>query len=213
MARELERFQLIERTIIKTYRKEIWNPFIQGVKNYRLVNDGDVIHLKLENTADSMLLAKLLQQLKRVSETDFKLVITGNEECEKNAELLNIKLSDNAENCNKLASCDTLSDVCESVLEGLLYNGVIKAPLPCEKEVIRPLYCVSRNAVEKWVKYNSLSFDERENKSKTVEILKKLKKQNPDTENNILNSLSSLCLDTMIGYTENGDYHSFLENY
>lgn len=74
MARELTENQLIERSIIKTYRKEIWNPFIEGVKNYELVNDGDKIAVCISGGKDSMLMAKLLQQLKRVSQTDFELV-------------------------------------------------------------------------------------------------------------------------------------------
>lgn len=213
MKRELKRHQLIERTLIKTYRKELWNPFIQGVKNNKLVGDGDKILIRLENTAESMLLAKLMQQLKRVSDTEFELLITGGGECAENAELLNIPLCENAGNYGSIAVCDTLTDICEELLEGVLFDGVIKAPLPREGELIRPLYCVSRSAVSKWVKLNGLSFGEAAEKRKTAEILADLKKLNPDIENNILNSLSSLCLDTMPGYTENGVYHTFLENY
>ena len=213
MKRELKRHQLIERTIIKTYRKELWNPFIRGVKNNKLVNEGDIILVELENTAESMLLAKLLQQLKRVSETPFELSIICGKEAEKNAGLLAIPVSESKGDYTSLAVCDTLSDVCEEVLDGLLYGGVIKAPLPREKTVIRPMYCISRNAVNKWVKLNELDFPLRENTRETREILINLKKQNAEIENNILNSLSALCLDTMVGYTENGIHHSFLENY
>ena len=74
MARQLTDLQLIERSIIKTYRKEIWNPFIEGVKNYRLVNEGDKIAVCISGGKDSMLMALLLRQLQRVSETDFELV-------------------------------------------------------------------------------------------------------------------------------------------
>ena len=213
MARELKRFQLIERTLIKTYRKELWNPFIQGVKSNKLVCDGDKILIRLDNTAESMLLVKLMQQLKRVSETEFELYITGGESCAENAELLNIPLSDFDVGYNKLAVCDTLTDVCEEVLYGLFYGGVISSPLPGENGIIRPLYCVSRNAVSKWVKLNELEFSARKTERKTAEILKNLEKQNPDIENNILNSLSSLCLDTMPGYLKDGIHHSFLETY
>ncbi len=216
MKRELKEHQLIERTIIKKYRKELWNPFIQGVKNYSLVNDGDVILIELENTAESMLLAKLLQQLKRVSSTDFELIFTGGEKCSKNAERLNIPLSENEAGANKLALSDTLSDICEELLSGLFYGGEIKAPLPAEKgetTAIRPMYCISRSAVEKWASFNNLIFNKTENERKTAEILADLKKTNPEIENNILNSLSALCLDTMVGYTLNGEHKSFLENY
>lgn len=74
MARKLEEYQIIERSIIKTYRKEIWNPFIEGVKNYELVNDGDKIAVCISGGKDSMLMAKLMQQLKRVSQTEFELI-------------------------------------------------------------------------------------------------------------------------------------------
>ena len=40
MARELSRRQLIERSIIKKYRKELWNPFIAAVKRYQLIQAG-----------------------------------------------------------------------------------------------------------------------------------------------------------------------------
>ena len=43
MKRELEPYQLIERSIIKKYRKELWTPFIVAVKRYELVQAGDRI--------------------------------------------------------------------------------------------------------------------------------------------------------------------------
>ena len=38
MKRELEPYQLIERSIIKKYRKELWTPFIVAVKRYELIH-------------------------------------------------------------------------------------------------------------------------------------------------------------------------------
>lgn len=74
MARQLTYNQTVERSIIKTYRKTIWNPFVEACKNYRLINDGDKIAVCISGGKDSVLLAKCMQQLKRVSETDFELV-------------------------------------------------------------------------------------------------------------------------------------------
>ncbi len=74
MARELTYNQTVERSIIKTYRKSIWNPFVEACKNYRLVNEGDRIAVCISGGKDSVLLAKCLQQLKRVSNTQFELV-------------------------------------------------------------------------------------------------------------------------------------------
>ena len=42
MARQLSRLQLIERSIVKKYRKELWNPFIAAVKRYELIQMGDL---------------------------------------------------------------------------------------------------------------------------------------------------------------------------
>lgn len=39
MKRELEPYQMIERSIIKKYRKELWTPFIVAVKRYELVQE------------------------------------------------------------------------------------------------------------------------------------------------------------------------------
>lgn len=74
MARELSRCQLIERSIQKKYRKELWNPFILAVKRYELVNEGDKIAVCISGGKDSMLLAKLMQQLQRVSIVPFHAV-------------------------------------------------------------------------------------------------------------------------------------------
>ncbi len=102
MPRTLEKHQLVERSIIKKYRKEIWNPFIEGVKNYELVNEGDKIAVCISGGKDSMLMAKLLQQLQRVSETKFELVFLcmdpgynaeNRKRIEDNAALLKIPLT------------------------------------------------------------------------------------------------------------------------
>ena len=73
MSRELEPYQLIERSIIKKYRKSLWNPFIAAVKRYELVQNGDKIAVCISGGKDSMLLAKLMQQLQRHSEVPFEL--------------------------------------------------------------------------------------------------------------------------------------------
>ena len=74
MARELEKHELVERSIIKTYRKRIWNPFLIALKNYKLVNAGDKIAVCISGGKDSMLMAKLLQELHKYSEVPFELV-------------------------------------------------------------------------------------------------------------------------------------------
>lgn len=73
MGRELTFNQCAERSIIKTYRKTIWNPFVEACKRYQLINDGDKIAVCISGGKDSVLMAKCLQQLKRISDTDFEL--------------------------------------------------------------------------------------------------------------------------------------------
>ena len=72
MSRELTPCQLIERSIQKKYRKELWTPFIAAVKRYELIRAGDRIAVCVSGGKDSMLLAKLMQLLRRYSEVPFE---------------------------------------------------------------------------------------------------------------------------------------------
>ena len=54
MSRNLEPYKLIERSIIKKFRKSIWNPFILAVKRYELVKEGDRIAVCISGGKDSM---------------------------------------------------------------------------------------------------------------------------------------------------------------
>lgn len=101
MARELEPHQLIERSIVKRFRKDIWNPFISAVKRYELVQENDKIAVCISGGKDSMLLAKLMQHLQKYSEVKFDLVYLvmdpgynaeNRKKIEDNARLLNIPI-------------------------------------------------------------------------------------------------------------------------
>ena len=99
MKRELEPYQMIERSIIKKYRKELWTPFIVAVKRYELVQEGDKIAVCISGGKDSMLMAKLMQELQKHSDVPFELVFLvmdpgyneiNRQKIESNAELLHI---------------------------------------------------------------------------------------------------------------------------
>ena len=64
----------IERSIIKKFRKPIWRPFTKGVKEYQLIQENDRIAVCISGGKDSMLMAKLLQELQRHGEVPFELV-------------------------------------------------------------------------------------------------------------------------------------------
>ena len=61
----MEKYKEIERSIIKTYRKDIWSRFIKAVIEYKLINEGDNIMVCISGGKDSFLLAKCIQELQR----------------------------------------------------------------------------------------------------------------------------------------------------
>ena len=73
MARELTPQEIAERSLIKTYRKTLWNPFIAAVKRYELVSPGDRIAVCISGGKDSMVLAKLMQELQKHTDQPFEL--------------------------------------------------------------------------------------------------------------------------------------------
>jgi len=69
----MEKYQNIERSIIKKFRKPIWSRFIQGIKAYELIQEGDKIAVCISGGKDSMLMAKLMQEIKRHGKFHFDL--------------------------------------------------------------------------------------------------------------------------------------------
>ena len=101
MSRTLEKHTEIERSIIKKFRKPIWNNFIGAVKEYKLISPGDKIAVCISGGKDSMLLAKCMQQLEKHSEVPFEAVYLvmdpgynkkNRELIEYNARLMNIDI-------------------------------------------------------------------------------------------------------------------------
>lgn len=98
----MERYKEIERSIIKKYRKEIWRPFIRGIQDYEMIQEGDKIAVCISGGKDSMLMAKLLQELKRHGKFPFELEFlvmdpgynpVNRQRIEDNAKLLNIPIT------------------------------------------------------------------------------------------------------------------------
>ncbi len=142
MNKELTKAQLVERSLMKRFRKSIWTKFILALKRYKLVEEGDKIAVCVSGGKDSMLLAKLMQQLKKISEVNFEVVyICMNpgyneknlKQIENNAKMLEIPLYifesnifDSVVNIEK-SPCY----LCARMRRGYLYNEAQK--LDCNK--------------------------------------------------------------------------------
>lgn len=70
---ERKTLEEIERSIIKKYRKHIWSKFIRAIKEYKLIEDGDKIAVAISGGKDSLLLAKLFQELYKNGNQNFHL--------------------------------------------------------------------------------------------------------------------------------------------
>ena len=97
----MERYEEIERSIIKKYRKSIWSKFISAIKEYKLIQDNDKIAVCISGGKDSMLMAKCMQNLQKYSEikfeTEYIVMDPGYNETNRlqiieNAKLLNIPI-------------------------------------------------------------------------------------------------------------------------
>lgn len=134
MAKKLSKNQEIERSIITTYRKSIWSPFVLAVKKYQLIQAGDKIAVCISGGKDSMLLAKLMQELHRHSEVPFELVFLvmnpgynekNLQKIKDNAELMEIPItvfeSDIFDSANALSE-DSPCYLCARMRRGHLYS-------------------------------------------------------------------------------------------
>ncbi len=110
MARELSPNQLAERSIIKKYRKDIWNPFIAAVQRYELISEGDKIAVCISGGKDSMLMAKLMQQFVRISKVPFEVCY------------LVMDPGYNKENLNKIKSNASLLEVPVTIFETDIFS-------------------------------------------------------------------------------------------
>ena len=102
MERQMDECQKIERSIIKKYRKQLWTPFVVAVKRYELIQAGDKIAVCISGGKDSMLMAKLMQELQRHSEVPYELEFLvmdpgyntrNRQKIESNAALMNIPIT------------------------------------------------------------------------------------------------------------------------
>ena len=268
----------VEQSLQKKFRKKIWAAFTKAVKQYELVKENDRIAVCISGGKDSMLMAKLFQELHRHSDVPFELVFLvmdpgynaiNRQRIESNAALLHIPITVFETNifevanstdkspcylcarmrrghlyskakelgCNKIVLGHHFNDVIETTVMGMFYGSQLQAMLPKlhsdnfeGMELIRPMYCIHEENIIAWRQYNQLEFiqcacrftencticDNGGGGSKRQEIkilLRRLKRDNPNIEKSIFNSIHTVALDTFPGYKTKGKVHSFLEGY
>ena len=268
----------VEQSIRKKFRLSLMSKFIKALKTYQLVNEGDRVAVCISGGKDSMLMAKLFQELKRYSEVNFEvkyLVMDPGYNAdnrriiEDNARALGIPVTIfetdifesvyNVEKspcylcarmrrgylyrfaqelgCNKIALGHHYDDVIETILMGMLHGAQIQSMMPKlhstnfpGMELIRPLYLIREDDIKAWRDYNGLHFiqcackftdtcttcNDGQNHSKrqeTKELIRELKKSNPDVEKCIFKSVENVNLDTLIAYKQHGVRHHFLDSY
>jgi tRNA(Ile)-lysidine synthase TilS/MesJ len=69
----MEKFEEIERSITKKYKKEIWKRFTAGVVQYQMIRENDKIAVCISGGKDSMLMAKCMQELQKHKVKPFEL--------------------------------------------------------------------------------------------------------------------------------------------
>ncbi|HEY8390457.1 MAG TPA: ATP-binding protein [Clostridia bacterium] len=138
--------------------------------------------------------------------------------------------------CNKIALGHHMDDVIETILMSMFYGSEYKTMMPKLKsanfagmELIRPMYMIREADIIAWARFNELQFLRcacrlTENcvlgddgfggkRAEMKELIKRMEKINPNIGLNIFKSVHNVNLDTVIAYRQNGQKHSFLDNY
>ena len=139
--------------------------------------------------------------------------------------------------CNKIALGHHMNDVVETTVMAMLFSSQLQGMLPKlhstnfdGMELIRPLYCVREEDILAWRNYNELEFiqcacrftencsicDNGGGGSKRQEVktlIRRLKRDNPQVETSIFNSIHSVHIETFPGYKKDGIMHTYLEEY
>ncbi len=66
--------EIVERGIRKTWHGRLFSPFAKAIREYELVKEGDKIAVCISGGKDSMLMAKLFQEIQRHRKVNFELV-------------------------------------------------------------------------------------------------------------------------------------------
>lgn len=136
--------------------------------------------------------------------------------------------------CNKIALGHHYDDVIETILMGMLYGAQVQTMMPRLKSknfegmsLIRPMYLIREADVKAWRDYNELRFIQcacrftetcsldgnvSSKRQKVKALIRELKQEDPEIEQNIFRSVENVNLSTVIAYKdEKGERHSILD--
>ncbi|WP_300279519.1 tRNA 2-thiocytidine biosynthesis TtcA family protein [Peptacetobacter sp.] len=131
---EKKSIEEIERCIVKRYKKHIWSKFLKALNDYKLISDGDKIAIAISGGKDSLLMAKMFQELKKYSNIDFEIVFLAMDpgyrpdirvKLEEICEYLNIDIKIFESNIFKITdeiARDNPCYMCARMRRGALYN-------------------------------------------------------------------------------------------
>ncbi len=138
----MTKYEEVEKSIITTFRKDIWRNFVKAIGEYEMIQDGDKIAVCMSGGKDSMLMAKCFQELKKHGKQNFDVVYMcmnpGYNEMNKqkiidNAELLDIPINmfetDIFDRVEKIE--DSPCYLCARMRRGYLYENA--KSLGCNK--------------------------------------------------------------------------------
>lgn len=124
--RVADRTREIERSLIKKFKKDIWCKFTRAIREYDMIQDGDKIAVCISGGKDSMIMAKLFQELLRHGKQNFSL------------EFLLMNPGYNEENYRRITDNARLLGIPIRVFESSIYDIV------AGEEIENPCYLCAR---------------------------------------------------------------------
>ena len=213
-----------EKSLTKKYRASIFSRFVKALKEYKLLQENDNVLVFLDNTLNSLILAKLFKTLLKHSDFDFKIkYLTNNSDAFNNLKLLNIdydylEIQDDKEiyeyakknHLNKIVLNDSYDDVIIHTFKSILNKGsfeTLKPKLYALKghkiEYIRPLYCIREKDIINYKEDNHLNCLDNYKSNEDIKIKKlidELAIYNDQVEKNLFKVASNVNLDMLLSY-------------
>ena len=137
--------------------------------------------------------------------------------------------------CNKIALGHHFDDFIETSLLSIFYGSEVKTMMPKLHsdnfegiELIRPLLFVKEEDIISWKNHNELTFincacrftegcslinDGTSKRKEMKELIKNMRKINPNIDNNIFKALENVNMNCILGWHKDGIKHSFLDEY